>query len=672
MTEPCQERGLKPFPPEGGGLDLKRGLSIIDLSLNDITAFLNNIPGGPSSWLHWRAHDGYEFLRARHQSVNLPQLRGFSLFGPNGIQSFASWDKNILGVDISDRPYFLSLKRGAQTESYGPYIGRNTGTYTFSITRRINGLNGDFLGIVFAALEPSYFSNTCKQIRQNRNIDAYIVNSQDIIISGCGDDNVSGHSLRQIIGEDNYTGTLNLIKSSNFYHNKYISIRQPLLSHAGLSYVTLIDTAFHTKRWELMRSNYQNTSYFIVLLIGLTLTIGFYYIIRSANKEESLRVKRAEAWSALNLLDEQSSLLRATVEAIPGGFYYKDSNGRYVGCNQALANIVGVDKSGIIGKTSADIAPADLAVVWFESDCRLIQNGGSEYLETEIMHSSGTRKNVIISKSAYYYGTNNKIGIVGVITDITAHKIRESDLKIAQLRAELANVAKSNLLSNISHELRTPLNAIIGFSNLIEAKIAHDSSNTNVVEFANLIGASGKRLLDLVVDVIDIASIDLDRKPMYKDSIPLSSRYFQNLFNLLQSRADFARLKFTVNMSHHSLHVFAEPKKLKQMIFLIVDNAIKYNKMGGSVLIEIIGEDNGVTIICTDSGIGIPSDMINKVREPFTRVEKGRGKYVEGAGLGLTIVDMLIKRHSGYMQIESEHGIQTKVSLFIPNDDRTA
>ena len=94
--------------------------------------------------------------------------------------------------------------------------------------------------------------------------------------------------------------------------------------------------------------------------------------------------------------------------------------------------------------------------------------------------------------------------------------------------------------------------------------------------------------------------------------------------------------------------------------------------MGGSVLIEIIGEDNGVTIICTDSGIGIPSDMINKVREPFTRVEKGRGKYVEGAGLGLTIVDMLIKRHSGYMQIESEHGIQTKVSLFIPNDDRTA
>ena len=357
--------------------------------------------------------------------------------------------------------------------------------------------------------------------------------------------------------------------------------------------------------------------------------------------------------------------MNSIVDAIPGGFYYKNADGIYIGCNSEFADFVGLSKADIVGRTVFDHTFPDDAEGHAESDRRLMASGGTIAYETKVFNNNGGYSDVIISKACYCPNGYASRGIVGVVIDISERKQYERTVAEARVNAELANIAKSRLLSTISHELRTPLNAIIGFSDILRSHSNEVFDAATVSDYARAISESGHRLFDTLTDVIDIASVEIGGKLPDIDCIPMSSKFIRNIISLISSAAATRCVAITNNIQIDG-HIYADPKMLKQILFCICDNAIKFNKDGGSVVVSSEESPSGTFIRCIDTGVGIPSDSLGRIREPFFRVESSRGKYAEGMGLGLTIVEKLINMHGGMLEIESSYGVGTSVIMFFP------
>ncbi len=644
-------------------------LTVIDVAVTGIAAIIDHTDRGEGSWTKWTNERGYQFLSTRTSYINTPQLRGLSLFDENGNQLFASWDRNLMGVNITDRPYFQKIRDGALMASYGPYIGRNTGTYTFAVTHRLVDNDGIFSGLVFAALEPAYFQTVCNHIRHDSELNAFFVNADGVVISSCDSPSAAGALSEKIIGASAYNATSAMPVFGNFVKSEYIYIRHQLSSHPDLGYIVTINSRYFLSKWDKIGNKYRNIKAIILCVAVFSISCVLFYIFRSCRRENELIRKKNEVASALRIIDEQSSILNATLDALPGGFYYKDKEGRYMGCNRLFSDFIGRDKAEVIGKSVFDISPLHLATIYHESDSVLLRNGGQTVYETEVEAANGHRQNVIISKAVFKCAATDSAGIVGIVIDITEQKNREVELNKAILNAEIANKSRSAFMSNITHELRTPLNAIIGFSDILRQRNTDEISGPDVAEYSQMIYLSGRRLLDMVSDILDIISIDVSQNIIACEHIDISSKYTANVLNIIRARAASHQLSFSENLSDQKCTIYADPIRFKQIIYFICDNAVKYNRPGGSIRLTAERVDGGVALICNDTGIGIPPDMIENIFKPFVRVEKGRGIYTEGTGLGLTIVYAIVKLHGGHVKISSTYGSGTTVTIFFPYED---
>jgi signal transduction histidine kinase len=235
----------------------------------------------------------------------------------------------------------------------------------------------------------------------------------------------------------------------------------------------------------------------------------------------------------------------------------------------------------------------------------------------------------------------------------------------AMLRAQAANRTKSEILANVSHELRTPLNAIIGFSELIWTQLFGPEGRDKYLEYARDVHDSGKHLLGVINDILEFAKIDAGELKLYEDITDLG-QVLASCRNMISGRAHKAGVKLDMPSEPTGASIWADERKLKQILLNLLSNAVKFTPAGGRVSVVIEHDPEWVSLKVVDTGIGIAPEDIERALAPFQQVDSDLNRRYEGTGLGLTITTSLLQLHGGRLELESTLGSGTTATVRLP------
>jgi two-component system cell cycle sensor histidine kinase PleC len=254
---------------------------------------------------------------------------------------------------------------------------------------------------------------------------------------------------------------------------------------------------------------------------------------------------------------------------------------------------------------------------------------------------------------------------VGLLLNIDMQKKQELELSEAQKAAEFANRTKTEFLANMSHELRTPLNAILGFSEMISMR-TFGPIGAKYLEYANDIHASGRHLLDLVNDVLDLSKLEAGKLELHASEINLASLIDECVI-LLQSRAEAGQVALNVQVTSDLPDLMADHRGVKQVLLNLLSNAVKFTPAGGQVEMRALMDNAGrICLSVSDSGIGMSAAEIEIALSPFGQVDSQIARRNEGTGLGLPICKSLMELHGGGLTISSAPGAGTTLTACFP------
>jgi two-component system cell cycle sensor histidine kinase PleC len=262
----------------------------------------------------------------------------------------------------------------------------------------------------------------------------------------------------------------------------------------------------------------------------------------------------------------------------------------------------------------------------------------------------------------------NPLQLVGTLVVLLAMNVLTIVALMSERReAENANKVKSMFLAKTSHELRTPLNAIIGFSSLIDAQTREPLTDKKYGDYARLIQSSGKHLLALIDDLLEMAKIEAGRLDLQDEPMSLMAA-IEDAVALIEIPAQTKSIA-VITAASRDVTITADPKAIRQILLNLLSNAVKYTSEGGEVGIGVSSDERGqLTIRVSDTGIGIPADAIERVFTPFERVHRETIRKIEGTGLGLAITRGLVRLHGGEITLQSRVGEGTVVTVTLPPD----
>ncbi|NQV48441.1 MAG: PAS domain S-box protein [Rhodospirillaceae bacterium] len=257
---------------------------------------------------------------------------------------------------------------------------------------------------------------------------------------------------------------------------------------------------------------------------------------------------------------------------------------------------------------------------------------------------------------------------IGILHDISDRKNSEKGVLQAREQAETANRAKSELLANMSHELRTPLNAVIGFSQMFLGQIYGPLGHDKYLEYAMDINTSSAHLLELINDILDVSAIEAGKLELNEDSIDLK-RTIEAMRRLVTARASKDGISITFEADNELPHLSGDERRIKQILLNLLSNAVKFTKRGGRVDLKAsVSKTDGLMIAISDTGIGMSKEDIARAIDKFGQVDSGLNRKNEGTGLGLPLTISLVELHGGTLDIESQSGVGTTITIRFPAD----
>ena len=254
---------------------------------------------------------------------------------------------------------------------------------------------------------------------------------------------------------------------------------------------------------------------------------------------------------------------------------------------------------------------------------------------------------------------------VGLRIDITEQKRLLHELEAARAAAEDSNIAKSRFLTAISHELRTPLNAVINFARLIEEQL-HGELNREYLSYAAQIQEAGWHLLRLINELLELGRAEAGRLELTEHEIDLAHE-ISAVCRLLGAEAASHGVSLEEALEPDLPHVWGDRTRLRQVLFNLLSNALKYTQSGGQVEISAIRDAaGGVTIAISDNGVGIAEKDLDRVMQPFERGVQPGGRSVPGTGLGLPLAQQILELHGGTLRLRSAPGVGTTATVTLP------
>jgi cell cycle sensor histidine kinase DivJ len=255
--------------------------------------------------------------------------------------------------------------------------------------------------------------------------------------------------------------------------------------------------------------------------------------------------------------------------------------------------------------------------------------------------------------------------LVAVTRDVSAHKAHEAELRRARDAAEEASRAKTEFLANMSHELRTPLNAVIGFADILSGEMFGKLSEARYREYARLIHESGKHLLNVVNDILDISKVEAGKFRLVKEPVDVGALVALSC-DIMRHAAEQRSLALIAEVAPGLPLLPADRRTCKQMLLNLIANAIKFTDPGGVVRVSASEAQGNIELSVADNGIGIAKQDLPKLGNPFVQANNAYGRGGHGTGLGLSVVSGLAELHGGRLVLESTLGQGTTATIILP------
>lgn len=257
------------------------------------------------------------------------------------------------------------------------------------------------------------------------------------------------------------------------------------------------------------------------------------------------------------------------------------------------------------------------------------------------------------------------VQMIGTVQDITESWNRERELQLAKKRAEDANIAKAQFLSSVSHELRTPLNAIIGFSSMIMEEQLGKIDNKYYLDYAVDINNSGRDLLNQIQNILNITSYELGAlKNNPRDIAP--KIILDNVLPPMIQRAAEKNIRIQTFVDDDIPIFHLDPDHTQQILIHLIDNAIKFSNDDDVIDVNLLHEGGNFILEVIDQGIGIEVSDADMIFEQFVQKEMNYNKVYGGCGVGLTIVRNLTELQSGHIEVDSNIGSGSRITVRIP------
>lgn len=376
--------------------------------------------------------------------------------------------------------------------------------------------------------------------------------------------------------------------------------------------------------------------------------------------EERRRAERA--------LSEAEKKYRTIVEHAAGGIYQVTPEGQFLSANPSLSKILGYETpEQILREIKNSNTQIYVDPVQHEKFLKDIKTLGiSKNIEVQVYKRDGSQIWVNENVRPVKDDEGNLLYYEGGMEDITQRKETEIALKDAKIQSDLANRAKSEFLANMSHELRTPLNAIIGFSDIISNQVFGKVEPKEYLEYAKDIHSSGKHLLNVITQILDVSKIEAGERQLSEGVVDLE-KVVNSCLDLLSPKIQDNRMVVKNEISHETPQIIGEEQAVKQMLVNLISNAVKFTAEEGRIMITAELDNIGrLHVSITDTGMGLDEDEIKKALSPFGQVNVHLDRTTSGTGLGLNLVNSLVELHDGNLELFSQKGIGTTATLIFP------
>jgi len=415
-------------------------------------------------------------------------------------------------------------------------------------------------------------------------------------------------------------------------------------------------------RTKIQQGESLSSAALIALIAATSLFIGaLIWNNRQSDKSRRRLVRLAER------LQRSESRLNAFMRHAPVAMSVKDLDGRYLMVNRLAEEFHGRPIAEILGRTSSELGSGTTA------HTAIVEEMERAAIETSSTHSRQVCRNggetptwFVLVKFPIQNGEGKVVAVGGIGLDITDLKETQERMAEAMKQAEAANRAKSEFLANASHELRTPLNAILGFGEIIEGEMFGTVGHSRYKEYAGDIVQSGRYLLNIVDDLLDLSKIEFGAFEL-NESRCNPADIMAAAAHLVEASARQKGLAFEVDAATPLVDVFADRRVLIQVFVNLLTNAIKFTGTGGKVSFACRSTDDaGLEFEVADTGIGIAEHDMADILQPFARADDPHVRNLDGTGLGLSIAKSMVDRHGGTLDVTSRVGVGTRMVARFP------
>jgi PAS domain S-box-containing protein len=365
--------------------------------------------------------------------------------------------------------------------------------------------------------------------------------------------------------------------------------------------------------------------------------------------------------------EEKIESLAKIVESSNDAIITKSLDGIIASWNKGAEQVYGYLAEDVLGKNVSILETDNLKGEMKQLIEKVKQREKIQHYETSRLKKDGTTINVSLTLSPIFDQSGKFVAISSIAGDITEKKIAEKLIQEKQV-AEVANRTKNDFLANMSHELRTPLNSIIGFSDLLYEQ-AYGELNEKQLKSVDNISRSGKHLLNLINNILDISKIEAGKMDLVYKDFELAAK-LSMIRNILFPIANKKNIKIEIDMDSKLSSICADEDKFVQIMYNLVDNAIKFSFESSLIKIRARKKEDLVEITVEDTGIGIKVEDQYKLFKPFSQINSFSSKVSQGTGLGLSLVKQIVQLHGGYVWFKSSSGEGSTFAFAIPINNR--
>ncbi len=545
-------------------------------------------------------------------------------------------------VVVADRAYFLRQR----DESHAglvvsePLLSRFTGKWLITLSRRMQRADGQFGGVVQAALRTEYFQSLFETLDVGNlgnislfDADMHLLSRPPALPDQLGKQ-FGSRDVKAMLAEHRLSGSYETLSQVDGVPRLFVFRKLD-----GLPYVVVVGRA----PGEFLYNWRVKAYLYAIGFLGLAAALASFLFVYHCHTEESRR------------------LVSKVFETSREGIVVTDTLGRIITANNAFSEITGYQVAEVIGRTSQFLKSGRHDSQFYRAMWEALKTKGAWRGGIWNRRKNGEVFIELLSINALRDRNGVTSNYVAVFSDI-------SELYHAQQQAEAANRAKSEILANMSHELRTPLNAIIGFAEVAYANMFGPIGHEKYHEYFGHIHEAGTHLLSIISDVLDVSAIEAGKITLHEIVLDLAA-VMGAAQRLIGPRAEAGQVTVLCQLPQDLPRFRGDERRIKQIFLNLLSNAVKFTPEGGEVTVTAgQDKDGGLWITVADTGIGMDPAGIAKALVMFEQVDAGMARRREGTGLGVPLTLGLVELHGGQLTIESTPGQGTTVTVVLPAD----